>query len=95
MLDERAICRPADPGAAMLRAGRGPASLRTAPLSHPPMSWSELLDGKAARRRTLRPVQSIDQSRRVSSRERDCLCAATAKRKFGRFVLSGWTEDCA
>jgi hypothetical protein len=54
-------------------------------------SWSELRDGAHARsRQAFRPVQSIHQSssRRVDSRVRYRHFVATAKREFGRFVLS-------
>jgi hypothetical protein len=55
------------------------------------MSWAERRDGAHARsRQAFRPVQSIHQSSsgRVDSRVRHRHFVATAKREFGRFVLS-------
>jgi hypothetical protein len=74
-------------------------SLEAAPRATVRRGWQEIRDGAHARsRQALRPVQSIHQSSngRVVSRERNRQSVATAKREFGRFVLSGFAmEACA
>ena len=92
MLDERVIAQPLHPGAISRRAGRLWFSLRVQVHHSGVGHWHELHDGAHARtRQAFRPVQSTHQSSccRFVNRERDRQSVATAKREFGRFVLSG------
>jgi hypothetical protein len=99
VLDGRVIAQLLHPGAKSRRPGGARLSLRT-PATKPCRTiWNEILDGAHARsRQAFRPVQSTHQSScgRVVTDARDFRSVATAKREFGRFVLSGMVvEACA